>query len=92
MAPLLNDASRHRQRGLVIETDNRWTFESFDFERSTLLFDDSKSTRSRETGRNFRGLARTTLDRAAIFMTFFPDPVYRIRDEEDTKRETYSSN
>lgn len=92
MAPLLNDASRHRQRGLVIETDNRWTFESFDFERSTLLFDDSKSTRSRETGRNFRGLARTTLDRAAIFMTFFPDPVYRIRDEEGTKRETYSSN
>lgn len=47
MAPLLNDASRHRQRGLVIETDNRWTcFNSFDFEPSItlLLFDDSKPT------------------------------------------------
>lgn len=74
MAPLLNDASRHRQRGLVIETDNRWTFQSFDFERSALLFDHSKSTRPRETGRNLRALVRTTLDRAAIFMTFFFGP------------------
>lgn len=74
MAPLLNDASRHRQKGLVIETDNRWTFQSFDFERSALLFDHSKPTRPRETGRNLRALVRTTLDRAAIFMTFFSGP------------------
>lgn len=95
MAPLLNDASRHRQRGLVIETDNRWTcFNSFDFELSItlLLFDDSKPTREEI----FEGWPGRSWIELQFLRRFFSDPAYRIIPETGTKREerteTYSSN